>query len=967
MDYDPTSGNLLSRTESGCESNGGTVTTFALTTLYDYSQTTAASPSAVDPPGYVSTGEDVTSFDYDPSRGDLVETARHHPLLGTETYAHDGFNRRTAVTDANGVQTTTTYDALGRVTSSTRKGATAQADERTEYFYTQLGDLFCVRLPEGNGILYEYETATGRLHTITRGTAIAGTPSPPSTCLNASLPRERQVMTFEPYGRVATARRERCSGSGCSWVVDAQTEHQYSSRCNRDRTIDAPGSPAEAITELEYTCDGALARVWDLLRPRGTFPSSPSLHYQYDLLDRLVTTTQPWAGAGGGVAVTAYAYDAHDRLAAVVDAVGNETLYEFSDRDLLTRQLSPVAGETRYSYNEHGELVEQIDARGIVTTRTVDGADRVLAIDHDGEPQLLTTFSYGTNPAAFDFGRLTGITRTGATVGYAYDRFGRVIQDGALGFDYDKNGRRKTVVYPGGDVASYSFDFADRESGVALDSGSGPATLASASLYTAFGPLRQLTFGSTPARTETRTFDLRLAPASISVSGGLFSWGYTLDKVGNVLAIDDGSPQDLDRFFSYQDVHYFLTAENSAFARRTWTYDKVGNRLEFTDGIEAGRYVYATGPTGGNTRLEQIWSAHGHGPDALQRRYEHDAAGNVILTENPFLKDAQFVDYSVDATGSLASLSALQGERLDFFYDGRGFLREGQVIQRPYVETSYDSSGRLFSLSFGAAPGSGAPSSHVVYLAGRPVAQIDRDSQQIPRATFLVTDHLGTPALAFDASGSATWSGGFTAFGSDWQAGTPAGALENGIYLRLPGQWDHLFWRRELSQGEGDDLYYNVHRWYETQTGRFTTPDPEWDGDYIGINHFTYAVSNPMRFIDVTGRRYWPPGIGGFVQNNSSCGLLAFGDPGPFSPSGPIGVPPRRASLFGLTVIAGTTPTFGDVDFICVGGEWRKIRGPVMITRQRQLRTILPARPATPDELKGLPPCQDPPCDCVEP
>lgn len=49
------------------------------------------------------------------------------------------------------------------------------------------------------------------------------------------------------------------------------------------------------------------------------------------------------------------------------------------------------------------------------------------------------------------------------------------------------------------------------------------------------------------------------------------------------------------------------------------------------------------------------------------------------------------------------------------------------------------------------------------------------------------------------------------------------------------------------------------------------------------------------------------------------------------------------------------------------GETTRKIRGPVMITRQRQLRTMLPSRPATPDELKGLPPCQDPPCDCVEP
>jgi len=227
--YDPANGNLLSSTESGCELVDGAVSSYGLVTTYDYSETTGGEPSEIDPPGFEATVEDVTTLAYDAARGDQVLLSKSHALLGTESYGYDGFNRRTAVTDANGVVTTTTYDLADRVTSVTREGASDPEDERTELFYTKLGDLFCVRYPEGNGVLFEYEAGTGRLFRTTWGTAIGGTPSPPTTCLQSGQPRERVVRTFEPYGRVLTEQRERCSGTGCSWLVDARTEQAYSS------------------------------------------------------------------------------------------------------------------------------------------------------------------------------------------------------------------------------------------------------------------------------------------------------------------------------------------------------------------------------------------------------------------------------------------------------------------------------------------------------------------------------------------------------------------------------------------------------------------------------------------------------------------------------------------------------------------------------------------------------------------
>jgi hypothetical protein len=110
--------------------------------------------------------------------------------------------------------------------------------------------------------------------------------------------------------------------------------------------------------------------------------------------------------------------------------------------------VSPVSGTTAHTYDQHGELATTLDARGILTTRTVDAADRVTLVDYPGTA-LDTTYTYGTTPALFDVGRLTGITRDGQTVAYAYDRFGRLTTDGALTYAYDANANRTAIGYPG--------------------------------------------------------------------------------------------------------------------------------------------------------------------------------------------------------------------------------------------------------------------------------------------------------------------------------------------------------------------------------------------------------------------------------------------------------------------------------------------------------------------------------------
>jgi hypothetical protein len=163
-------------------------------------------------------------------------------------------------------------------------------------------------------------------------------------------------------------------------------------------------------------------------------------------------------------------------------------------------------------------------------------------------------------------GRLTAITRGGASVDYAYDRFGRVTQDGAPTYAYDENDNRAEVGYPGGVSATYAYDFADRAASLAVQVGADPPqTVVSSAGYLPSGPLASLAFGNGLA--EQRSFDGRYVPARIEVPG-LLDAVYTTDGVGNILAIDrDG----LVSSFAYQDVHYFLAESRGPWPARAWT------------------------------------------------------------------------------------------------------------------------------------------------------------------------------------------------------------------------------------------------------------------------------------------------------------------------------------------------------------------------------------------------------------
>jgi RHS repeat-associated protein len=122
-----------------------------------------------------------------------------------------------------------------------------------------------------------------------------------------------------------------------------------------------------------------------------------------------------------------------------------------------------------------------------------------------------------------------------------------------------------------------------------------------------------------------------------------------------------------------------------------------------------------------------------------------------------------------------------------------------------------------------------------LWFAGQPVAQIETATNTVH---YYFNDHLGTPILTTDATGTVDWRIEREPYGEPYAIRTGADRHQP---LSFPGQEDDV-------EGERS---YNVFRWYRSGWGRYTQADP------IGFrgseNLFSYAEASPNNLIDPEG------------------------------------------------------------------------------------------------------------------
>lgn len=569
LSYDA-NGNLDGTTIVGFTTDG-TPTTLTTTMGYNsYGQLTFVDGPRTDV-------ADIVEYRYypnEPAQGlNRGQLAKIIDPLSRETVFTDytAYGKPRTVTDINGTVTTLIYDAVGRLTHSTKNGLT------TVYGYDEIGQLEALDLPNGQQITYRYDDAGNN----TRITDKLG--------------------NYIVYGYNSEGKRDREEIHDAAGALKKYTDFQYDTVNRLWKTI----YPDTTYAELPYDNNNQVTRLTDA--------NGKITGQIYDHLKRLKVVTQP------GTTVTTYGYDTHDNLSSVTDAENLATVYHYDDFGRVEQEISPDTGTTTYRYDAAGNLTSKTDASGAVITYAYDILNRLTDVIFT-DPSQNITYSYdeGIN----GLGRLTGMTDPSGTYVYGYDVDGNLdsVQKTVAGvayttgYEYDAVGLLTGMTYPDGRTVTYARDASGNVTGVTTTKDGLTSTVAANIAYLPFGPLTDMTMGSGTA--ISRQFDQRYMLTDLT-AGGLVDHTYDLDAIGNITDITDNLDAARSQTFGYDDL-YRLTSATGLYGTIGYTYDKVGNRQTRTLDGQTDTYAYEPG----TYKLTGIT-----GPGA--RTFGYDAVGNI--------------------------------------------------------------------------------------------------------------------------------------------------------------------------------------------------------------------------------------------------------------------------------------------------------------------------------------------------
>lgn len=667
--YDATTGETLAHSITGSVDTAGTQETHTTTTLlYGATDTAAFNPGGAFQTAWLSlpqpAGErkstdgprtdatDVTTFVYYPIDATVPGAWRGHlagirNALGhiTRFEDYDVFGHAATIVDPNGVVTRQTFDAFGRLrTTSTSgvSGCNTSVDPlcatdliTTRNYVADGGSLASEQRPAGNVTSYTYD-ARGRVETMSQGTA--------------TTPLERMTYTYDATSGKKNSEVVSAFQNG-AWVTKKSESYTYTSDGHLSNVVHADS------TRLVYAYlpDGTLSSIQDENH------SVPNTTYTYDPANRLATITQKLATAAGGQIVTSYGYDTQGNLTSVTDPNSNVTTYVYDDFGRMLRQTSPVSGVTTYSYDAAGNVLTTADANGATTTRTYDTLNRVLSSTstRTGATEAVTWTYDNATAGSFGIGRMATVTDPTGSTAYLYQRRGLLRSEAktingatyTTAYTYDANGNRQTMAYPSGLVATYASDFADRPYSLTA----GGTTIVSAASYLPFGPLASLTLGNGTSR--TMQYDLRyrvLENKLTGPSGTIADYMYAEDNVGNITQIHDAVDARYNRDFGYDDLNRLITANSGTllWGSGSYTYDNMGNMRTSALGTWKSRTTSLAGTTPKITSVVE---------NGTPRAVTYDAVGNEIAVGS--------------STFAYSPRNALiSADTSSYVYDGRGLM-----------------------------------------------------------------------------------------------------------------------------------------------------------------------------------------------------------------------------------------------------------------------------------------------------
>ena len=549
-----------------------------------------------------------------------------------------------------------------------------------------------------------------------------------------------------------------------------------------------------------------------------------------------------------------FRYDEAGRLIATRNALGEEIRRSWDSRSRLTALQNENGEAYRFRWGADSLLLEEIGLDGVTTRYDYDACGRTVSRTFAaGHPEAIThTFSWSAA------GQLLARATPEMQTRWHYTAAGlpeRITQHPALGdglwsqqaeqaltFEYDALGR---VIKEQGEngALSRTYDALGNQTALALPDGRQLKQL-----YYGSGHLLSIALDGLPVSDFTRDELHR----EVSRTQGLLTSRTEYDRLGRIRQRDvfSGSaqrpaPRRWSRRWEYDWRNNLVREErdDNPFSWHRWRYDDVG-RLLTQDGTLPGQEAWRWDAAGNPLESGALPVRHNRVTQLNGFRWRYDVHGRTTEKESAQVRWR----YRYDAEHRLTEVISQPKDRnrpqveVSFRYDplGRRLSKtrrqtlngqpQGKAVTTHFVWDGF----RLLQEIH-----DGVPLTYVYSDAGsyEPLARIDGVTD--PEIFWFHCQPNGTPERMTDAEGELRWEGQNSAWGKLLRetALQGAGFAQN---LRMQGQY--------LDRETG--LHYNLFRYYDPDSGRFTQPDPI--GLAGGINLYQYAP-NALGWVDPWG------------------------------------------------------------------------------------------------------------------
>jgi RHS repeat-associated protein len=846
---------LLSSTVS--DGNGNTLT--LVTNTYDGNPLTDA-PDAEDlDPNYD------TSFAYrgnvtsSTSFGHVVNTG--YDITGSVVYTDDGdpdhgvtitnssdvdYAAPSAITTANSLTSTFTWSTVlvplsttgpnGETATTNYDSSTAQPTSSTSPYGAVTSYTYSNTAPQivavTNGAWTQtYLDGLGRTARIAKGngnTTLSYTDTVYDTC--GCTPMGKPYKTSLPYAPGSTpvwkANTYDALGRTLTTVApDGSSTITYSYNGNTVSVTDATGKWKEYVTDAF----GQLMQVIEQSPNSSTEPNHAT-NYSYDLLGHLIQAQMPRTVGGQVVTQTrTWTYDPNTQL--------------------LTQTTTPEAGATQFTYNSDGTLATKTDAKGQQIQYSYDPYGRLIQISRGTlvngqfteDPTQRTTLAYDGDNNGFSAntaGRLSQVNYSGPhglqfTEWYSYHEAGAVTakrlsaSGTALGsntanfdatYTYNTLGQVTSVQYPfaqwsngsivtAGPQYAYTYDAMNRLSGM-----TGPNNQALVSSVS-YGPANNILQLSAASFTETRTYNANLQLTELVSGAYHYRYNYSSTQNNGRIqsATDVASGETIT--YQYDSLNRLTQVSGTGDPQGAWsqsfTFDGFGNLTQKTGSNAPSNAMLATNPA--NNQL----TANGA---------QYDGNGNLTT----YGTGAFAAAYAYDVENRMSVAAGAGTVETLFGYD--------TTNQRVYQGT-YNTS-------------AGSYSNEQIYFYGADGKKLGCWSLTNANGTYTLTataTNVWFGKRLLTPEDRAQSRGKYFPFGEERVNPAPPNPPND--------QEKFATYTRDSATG----LDYASQRYYNSQVGRFHTPDPDASSPRLkrpqSWNRYAYVEGQPANAFDPDGRK----------------------------------------------------------------------------------------------------------------